>query len=86
LAKRDFAQNNKLAFKKEIAHPTDMALKMLLFCRSINERAMGKRPRRVIPTGLLSKKNRQSWRTKFWLTYGKFLVFMKMQASVIASI
>jgi len=44
------------------------------------------KPRRVIPTGLLPKKNRQRWRIKFWLLYGNFLVFMKMQASVIASI
>ena len=57
MAKRNFAQNNKLAFKKEIAHPTDMALKMLLFCRNINERAMErKKAPPGYPDGAFTKK------------------------------
>jgi len=51
LAKRDFAQNNKLAFKKEIAHPASMVLEMLPFCRGINERAMGKKAPPGYPSG-----------------------------------
>jgi len=57
LAKRDFAQNNKLAFKKEIAHPASMVLEMLLFCRGINERAMGrKKAPPGYPDGAFTKK------------------------------
>jgi len=58
LAKRNFAQNNKLAFKKEIAHPASMVLEILLFCRDINGRVMRRKTKAPpgYPDGAFIKK------------------------------